>query len=418
VAGDLDLAGYLSWSPLYGVISRCNYGIKYTTFMKEQNIDAGAETYKDYIGQYYGLRALMYFYAMRVWGRVPIVGEVPIESLDQDYFFGRSSVDSCKKVILSDLDNCIANINVTDKKYYFSLAAAYALKADVHMWFKEYDLALVSILKLENLKYHSWIQTRDDWKKIFTQPDISKEIIFSLFYEQLQDNGGNGIGIRIGSSSHQSQYTISADLFKELADRNTASNKDVRFSACFDTLTYATTKLYVQIQCGKYFAWDPTLARVGESRKGGFVYDPAFLCSAKSPIYRYADIELLKAEIYCHTKEYQKALDIVNLVRKRVGYLLVAKLSDFTDPDNEVLDCVMKERRLELLAEGKRWFDLQRGGDGQNVYFHKIMDPVMVTRNGTNFLGTNEGRILFPIEATAFSSNPKLRGDQNPPYSE
>ncbi len=421
VAGDADVAAIISWKGIYTTIQRCNYGLKYTNKMMEDNIDAASETYKDYIGQYYGMRALMYFYGIRVWGRVPIVGNDPIESLTQNQFFARSPMDSCKKVILNDLDSCIKYINTTDRKYYFSLGAAYALKADVHMWFKEYDLAEQSILKLEDLKYHKWVTNADNWKKIFTQPETSTETIFSLYYEQLKDNGGSGIAIRLGSSSSTSSYFATSDLFQNLVDRNRDGGKDARWEMCFDTLTYSTSTTipYIANRCGKYYPWDPKLTRTGESRTGGFVFDASNLCDAKIPIYRYADIQLLKAEIYYRRGEYQKSLDIVNAARLRVGNYVFAKLSNFTDPATEVLDCIMQERRIELLGEGKRWFDLIRVSNSSFDYFHKIMDPVMTTRiNSSNFLGLNEGKILFPIEANAFAANPLLRGDQNPPYSE
>ncbi|MDD3078143.1 MAG: RagB/SusD family nutrient uptake outer membrane protein [Paludibacter sp.] len=419
VAGDADLVVLTSWKNIYTTIARCNFGLKYTAKMIENNVDGNSETYKDYMGQYYGLRALMYFYATRVWGRVPIVGNDPIESLSQNIYFERSPIDSCKKVILNDLDSCISNISPTNRKYYFSLGAAYALKTDVHMWFKEYDLAEQSIQKLEALNYYKWVLNSAEWKKIFTEPDGSTETIFSLYFEQLQDNGGSGIAQRLGSSSNTSTFSIAPDLFQILVNRNRNGNIDTRWQLCFDTITYNSTQSTLQDKCGKYYPWDDKLVRTGESRTGGFVYEPVNMCNAKIPIYRYADIELLKAEIYYRRGEYQKALNIVNTARMRVGYYVLAKLADFTNPDSGVLDCIMEERRIEFLGEGKRWFDLIEVSDVSYDYFHKIMDPVMAARSGSvSYTGENEGRILFPIESTAFAANPLLRGDQNLPYSE
>jgi hypothetical protein len=387
----------------------------------DKNYDAGFNTYKDYLGQYYGLRALMYFYAIRVWGRVPLVGNTPIESYEQNVFLGRSSIDLCKAQIVSDMDSCIKYINTINRKYYFSLGAAYALKADVHMWFKEYDLALASIQKLESLQYYKWVLSGDEWKKIFIQPDLSNETIFTLNFDQLQDKGGSGIAQRLGSSTSTSNFSISMDVVNKFLNRNYSYGiiKDARWAQCFDTLTYKLTTITPPDKCGKYFPWDGTLVRTGESSKGGFVYDPSNMCNAKIPVYRFADVELLKAEIYCRKTEYQKALDIVNQVRKRVGFEVEAKLVEFENPETDVFDCIMNERQLELLGEGKRWFDLIRVSNSSFDYFHKIMDPIMAFRSGSaSFIGANEGRVLFPIQSNAFAANPKLRGDQNPPYSE
>ena len=431
-ADDASTTTQVNWSDLYTVISRCNSGIKNLPIMISQNIGGGSSTYKDYLGQCYGLRAMMYFYGIRVWGRMPLI-VTPIETANQSNF-ARDSINLCKKQILSDLNNAINDLNTTDKKYYFSLGAAYALKADVHMWFHEFDSAYVAITNLENLKLYSWVTNSTDWKSIFLTPETSKEAIFSLYFNSLQDIKGNSYGALFAPNGNTASYTLSGDMYQILINHNVAGQSyDARHALCIDTLSAPTASTYTPLTSTsafafcKFYPWDKTFKRTADIRLGGFVIDPGAQCNAKTPLIRYADVMLMKAEILCRRGSYQSALDIVNLVRKRVGYKVVL-LSSFTNPAVDVFNCIMDERRVELLCEGKRWFDIIRAGstyDSVNEkpsyeYLHQVMDPVMSIQRptGNSFTGVNEGRVLFPINSKAFSANPLLRGDQNPPYSE
>ena len=94
------------------------------------------------------MRALMYFYAIRVWGPVPMITE-PLENVStQELYYGRTPISDIKTMMLSDLDNAIAAFGLssdltTSSKFYLNRGAALALKMDILMWFKEYDAALI-----------------------------------------------------------------------------------------------------------------------------------------------------------------------------------------------------------------------------------------------------------------------------------
>jgi len=58
-----------NWSDLYIVVDRCNKAIEKLPAM----VDIAETRRLYYIGQFYAMRALMYFYAIRIWGDVPLV---------------------------------------------------------------------------------------------------------------------------------------------------------------------------------------------------------------------------------------------------------------------------------------------------------------------------------------------------------
>jgi hypothetical protein len=107
-----------------------------------------------------------------------------------------------------------------------------------------------------------------------------------------------------------------------------------------------------------------------------------------------------------------------------------ARLVDYTGTPEQIgiaiQRTVLQERQLELLGEGKRWFDLCRIGKIYDYslngydYLREVMNPLLASRAGATLFNTdvNMGRILFPIPQFIINANPLLRGKQNPPYSE
>ena len=117
-------------------------------------------------------------------------------------------------------------------------------------------------------------------------------------------------------------------------------------------------------------------------------------------LYRYADILLMKAEA-------KNALGMdpseeINLVRQR-AYQSEYANHVFTSGSKEYNDeMILKERLLELINEGKRWWDLVR--------FNKAFElvPALSNQQGKDYL------LLFPIPTSTLSLEPKIR--QNPGY--
>jgi hypothetical protein len=112
----------------------------------------------------------------------------------------------------------------------------------------------------------------------------------------------------------------------------------------------------------------------------------------------------------------------VNSIRSRVGYTADSKTEVSLADVVAVEDLILKERQLEFMCEGKRWFDLMRTeADGVNNVI-RVMDPVMRQRQidyKVELTGFGDpGRIKFPIYYREFESNPALRGSQNLPYTE
>ena len=127
---------------------------------------------------------------------------------------------------------------------------------------------------------------------------------------------------------------------------------------------------------------------------------------------RYAEILLLKAEALANldgVSNLQEAETLVNQIRNRVS--LPALPTTAKASKESMLNAILKERRLELVFEGQRWFDLVRFGKVEEV-----MNPLNSRDSGRlpQRRAYTETSYLFPIPSTAIDLNTKLV--QNPGY--
>ena len=160
-------------------------------------------------------------------------------------------------------------------------------------------------------------------------------------------------------------------------------------------------------------------------------------------IYRLSDIMLLKAEALCQlmregndaeTEAYnaniaRQAFTLANVVNKR-SYCVVdiKSTKDTLDFNNyqtksALEDLVMRERQVELMFEGKRWYDLVRRSmrDGRT----DVLCEAVSKRNGpnptlaSNFFGNPNSwqwAIFWPYNYEELIVNKKLKA--NPAYGD
>ena len=111
---------------------------------------------------------------------------------------------------------------------------------------------------------------------------------------------------------------------------------------------------------------------------------------------RYADVLLMYAEVLTEQGKPADALPYINLVRQR------AKLPDLPGLAQTALRTALeKERRVEFLYEGHRWFDLLRTGRTQTV-LNDHYASLKSTFSVQNF------ELLFPIPQSEIDLNPAV----------
>ncbi|MAZ29583.1 MAG: RagB/SusD family nutrient uptake outer membrane protein [Cytophagaceae bacterium] len=357
-----------SWNNIYETISRANYAIKYIPDVFEGGSEFGLQLE----GQARALRALSYFYAVRLWGDVPFILE-PYESIDQDLFLERTDKETVLDQIVADLvfaaENCRESYGGERDRILFTQGGAQALLTKVYMWRHEYDSAIASAEAVMQNNLYSLVSI-GDWSKIFTS-GYSNESIFEVGYNETQTNSLRVL-YALGSDSHYFPSEKFRDSFEE---------GDARKDLIYDTTVEAPRKIW------KFFGQ-------------GFNDESPDPSANNIVLLRLADIILLKAEAHEALGETAEALTLLNLIRSRAGLPNLDE-STATEMYGDVASAILHERSIELSYEGHRWFDLVRTGKAIEV-----MNPI----NGIS----DEGNILWPLHEDALNRNPNL--EQNSYY--
>ena len=128
------------------------------------------------------------------------------------------------------------------------------------------------------------------------------------------------------------------------------------------------------------------------------------------PIYRYAEALLFMAEVLNEQNKPAEALTYLNPIRQRAG------LSEITETNQALLrEIIIKERRIELAFESKRWLDLVRTGKAKDVmtaYGIKMKQKYSYLSESSYII--NDFRLLFPLPYHEVDRNKQL--EQNPGY--
>lgn len=358
-----------AWSNLYETISRANYAIKYIPEIFESESEFGRQL----IGQARALRALCYFYAVRIWGDVPLITE-PFESVDQEIFVERTDQEKVLNLIEEDLlfasENCRDNYGGEKDRILITQGAANAFLTQVYMWKKDYGKAVESAGKVLDNSLYSLVSI-NDWSKIFTS-GYSNESIFEVGYDETQTNSLRVL-YALGSDSHYFPSERFRDSFEE---------GDLRQDLIYNVSVAEPKMIW------KFF---------GEN----FNDESAEPSANNIVLVRLAGIILLKAEAHNELGEVEEALRLLNLIRNRAG---LPNLNQATAVAmyGGVGAAILHERSIELSFEGHRWFDLVRTGSAIQV-----MNPF----NGLS----DKANLVWPLSGEALNKNPNL--EQNPFYN-
>jgi len=152
-----------------------------------------------------------------------------------------------------------------------------------------------------------------------------------------------------------------------------------------------------------------------------------------TPIIRWAEVLLNQAEAEARVSSSvsQRAVDLLNMIRNR-GVTVAADqftVSSFAS-QTELVKAILFERRIEFLAEGRRWPDIHRTSQDPIAELRASGIPAKVENGGITTLSQygiglavttsqaaipySDYRFIWPIPATEITTNPIIV--QNPSY--
>lgn len=356
------------WEDMYKGIQRANIVINRIT-----DISFKDEAVKNArIGEMKFIRALYYFYLVRVFGDVPLIVEEvknPQEFLNQTRT-AKSEVYSQIKEDLKDAIEKLPSRNAKNKMRVVKTSAQ-TLLGKVELTLGNYSKAKTQLLDVVKSKAHSLIDTQ----KVFAiDNELNEEIIFAVQYS-------SGLNSNSEGSDAYRMFNPTGRIVEGLS--GTKGHGVLKES--FYNL-YTTNDNRKNIYVG--------ILDSGEAYNNKIAPPTTTINDAGSDwvVLRYADVILMLAEIENQNNQDQ-AIFYLNKIRNRAG------LNDFTNTDKDaVLNEIDLQRRLELVWEGHRWFDLLRQNRAKSVL---------------NI--TDDNKLLMPIPASQIAaSNGSLT--QNPGY--
>lgn len=157
-----------------------------------------------------------------------------------------------------------------------------------------------------------------------------------------------------------------------------------------------------------------------------------------APIIRYSEVILNYAEAEARVNgKTELAIGLLNLVRNRAVTAPAKQyVSGSFESADELVISILNERRIEFLAEGKRWHDIHRlstdskfstkistgeAGIPAKVDLSSVEDSDYVAASGTvrsnlftvSEIPANDRRFIFPIPQREINSNPIMASQQN-----
>lgn len=325
----------------------------------------------------------------------------------------RKSVSESWDAILEDLNFACENLpEPSDARGRVHRYAACALKARAMLYARRYDEALSAVEAIEKSGLYRYISSYDE---IFRSLDNS-EVIWGIAYASgsythsfdrrysmpgdycLSGSKGGGYAgptqefVDAFDNADGSPFDPS-DISRRYITNANVSGRDPRLHSCV-LYNGAIWKDRV-LQCyeggedQKYMPYGST-STPGNTVTGYYMRklldetnrDYVLNGSSQSwPEFRYAEVELIKAECLAAKGEYALARGVVHALRQmRFGIeeVYTAEVSSW----DSALDLILHERMIELCYEGHRFWDLRRCGRAISVLNGKKYSGVLWHKDG------------------------------------
>lgn len=434
-ATDTDL--YNVWKYLYKVIVLSTKSLETIDQHKSLLNDQQRDEYK---AEVRAVRAMFYYYAMDMFGRIPVLESSAQKPADirqsnrSDVFkYIVNELQTVAPLLPNEHSNLQGNYygRVTRPVAWFLLAKL-ALNAEVYTddnWTDSYRPDGKTIMfDVDGTQKNSWLtcihycnliasagySLESDYTKNFAvHNENSNENIFTIPLDKMLYLNEFHYLFRSRHYAHGGAYGgasengTCATLHTMAVYGYNTSSPDTRLDMNFYTGKVEVDGSYVTLDDGTPLEYKPlaveqnlTASKYIETagaRMKKYEVDRTAYSDGRMPdndivLYRYADVMLMKAE--AKVRNGESGDEELNAVRNRVGMPLLPA----------TLDNILNERLLELVWEGWRRQDMIRFGTYNKQY--DIHTPSEADKKGYT--------TVFPIPGKARELNPNL--EQNPGY--
>ncbi|HLX91069.1 MAG TPA: RagB/SusD family nutrient uptake outer membrane protein [Puia sp.] len=377
-------SNYYYWTELYNELYQVNSAIAGVD--GSGSVTAGIK--QQILGEAEFMRAFLHFYAVNLYGPVPIVTTTNYLAND---VISRSPVPKVYEQIIGDLTDAQAKLSknfvdaagvTTSQRTRPNSGAATALLARVYLYTGKWDSAEAAATTLIN---NTSLYGLDTLNGVFLSN--SNEAIWQLQPSVTYFNTYDATLFVLTSAPGSSQFP--ASLSNNLL--NVFEPGDKRDSDWVGIYTPDSINFYHY----------PYKYKVSD------YYNPSLPVTEYLMVLRLAEQYLIRAEAEAQLGNIGGAQSDLNIIRARAG------LGPTTANDpTSLLTAILHERQVELFTEwGHRWFDLIRSTGSVNI--NAVMGSpgnVCQQKGGT----WNTDWELLPLPLLEIQVNPNLK--QNPGY--
>lgn len=333
------------WASNYSVISRVNHLLEPIDGVQfDENVK------KNIKGQAYFLRAFAYLDLVQYFGNVPLHLS-PVKTLSETSL-PLSPVEDVYNQIISDAQQAVDLLpdKANQEVGRATSGAAKMLLGNVYINQKKWAEAEAILMEITGY------ELLQDYSKIYeTTNKNHQESIFEIQYKEGTEGYASGFF-----------YTFLAQpISAEEISSITGIPESARTIEGYNIPTPDIIEAYEMNDLRKDASIGILVAN-GESCPYIKKYCHAHALSGNTndnwPVYRYAETLLFLAEASNEQNKTFEALNYLNQVRRRAG------LADcWATGQGEIREAILKERRVELAFENKRWLDLVRSGNAEII---------------------------------------------------
>ena len=376
--------GQTVWNNGYTGVARCNFAIKgiensKTAFVtSEGEIDEKNEMRLRLLGEAKVLRAFYYYTLTSFFGDVPFYFDdvEDLETLDRIGQLGRMSAVETRKACIEDLEGIAPLLPQTrtseNDGQRLGAAVAWTLIAKMSLWNATKDVpansemwyrkALEALKKVEAI-YGDFTQYDLETNMLWRNKN-TPESIMEIQHSYTQ--GGLEYTSNAAAICQPYPHTANSAIFDGV-EVDILGSDATAWAAMRPNMYFCQglqTKLGPDLRKNLNMAWAYN-GREFKSVSGRPWMGPKFWCphmyqtkdGNNYPVFRYADTILMIAECYNELNEDDKAVEYLNMTRRRAG------LKDYVFRTHVRLqDEIRSERGRELIGEFQRKFDLVRWG--------------------------------------------------------
>lgn len=383
------------WNRFYRVVNAASVFIEKAPLIGDKDMSYSKDNLKYDIAQARALRALAYFYMVKMWGDVPLI----VSSFDNGAFpsVPRTDKDEILSFVTTELKASAEVLPLqygsSNNQYYrqepsywqgklLNRLSVYAILSQVAAWrgnyadvesYTSYIMANARQIGLE-ADYYATVDRIISPKGLFSGTSSESSAYRLVAFNFLHSAGEST------QSGHFEMWTLASpyipkskpDLYvtKDNLSEIYSDPSDLRYGIDPATESYRATSYFDMFSTYPIFK-KINVVQDGNNEDGNFaVFGSSILLS------RMEDVVLMRCEALAMLNKPAESLALLNEMRTKRGLSMLSYKKHLNSDIKALVNEIFAERNREFIGEGYRWFDRIRRQKllGDDLEMQRLID--------------------------------------------